>query len=100
MANASAATQFKKGKEKGPGRPKGTPNKATAQLKDMILAALDGAGGAEYLERRANDPRTASAFLALIGKVLPMTIQGPGENGEHSFTVIERRIVRPPDTDR
>ena len=70
------------------------PNKATAQLKDMILTALDSAGGAEYLERRANDPRTASAFLALIGKVLPMTIQGPGENGEHSFTVIERRIVK------
>lgn len=78
----------------GPGRPKGVPNKNTTQLKEMILKALDNAGGAEYLERRANDPRTASAFLALIGKVLPMTIQGPGENGEHSFTVIERRIVK------
>jgi len=78
----------------GPGRPKGVPNKNTAQLKDMILKALDSAGGAEYLERRANDPRTASAFLALIGKVLPMTIQGPGENGEHAFTVIERKIVK------
>lgn len=81
--------------EKGGSR-KGIPNKATKQLKDMILTALDKAGGAEYLERRANDPRTASAFLSLIGKVLPMTIQGPGDNGEHTFTVIERRIVRPP----
>lgn len=90
----STATQFKKGKEKGPGRPKGMPNKATAQLKDMILTALSNAGGAEYLEARANDPRTASAFLSLIGKVLPMTIQGPGEDGEHRFTVIERRIVK------
>ena len=70
------------------------PNKATAQLKDMILTALGNAGGAAYLERRANDPRTAAAFLGLIGKVLPMTIQGPGENGEHAFTVIERRIVK------
>jgi len=78
----------------GPGRPKGSTNKATAQLKEMILAALDNAGGIEYLERKANDPRTASAFLSLIGKVLPMTIQGPGENGEHAFTVIERRIVK------
>jgi hypothetical protein len=88
------STQFKKGKEKGPGRPKGMPNKATAQLKDMILTALGNAGGAEYLEARAKDPRTASAFLSLIGKVLPMTIQGPGEDGEHRFTVIERRIVK------
>ena len=88
-------TTFKKGKVKGPGRPKGTPNKATAQLKEMILTALDGAGGAQYLEDRAHDPRTASAFLGLIGKVLPMTIQGPGTNGEHMFTVIERRIIKP-----
>ena len=76
------------------GNRKGVPNKATAQLKDMILTALGNAGGAAYLERRANDPRTAAAFLGLIGKVLPMTIQGPGENGEHAFTVIERRIVK------
>lgn len=62
------------------GRPKGAVNKTPAQLKEMILKALDGAGGAEYLERRANDPRTASAFLALIGKVLPMTIAGDSEN--------------------
>jgi hypothetical protein len=76
------------------GRPKGSPNKATAQLKEMILGALDQSGGVEYLVERANDPKTAGAFLSLIGKVLPMTIQGPGENGEHAFTVIERRIVK------
>lgn len=90
-------TQFKKGKESGPGRPKGTPNKATAQLKDMILTALGNAGGAEYLERRANDPRTAGSFLALIGKVLPMTVIGAGEDGAHLFVSIERVIVRPTD---
>lgn len=69
-------TKFKKGKVKGPGRPKGTPNKVTAQLKDMILQALSDAGGVEYLHKRANDPRTASAFLTLVGKTLPMTIAG------------------------
>jgi len=37
----------------GPGRPKGIPNKATRQIKDMIIAALDKAGGAEYLARQA-----------------------------------------------
>ena len=76
----------------GPGRPKGVTNKATAQLKDMILQALDNSGGAEYLERRANDARTASAFLALVGKVLPMTIAGDKES-PFTVTVIERRIV-------
>ena len=59
---------------------KGVPNKATKQLKEMILQALDGAGGVEYLQERANDPRTASAFLSLVGKVLPMTIAGDPDN--------------------
>lgn len=82
-------TKFGKG---NPGKPKGAVHKNTKQLKDMILTALENSGGAEYLERRANDPKTAAAFLGLIGKVLPMTIQGTGENG--AFTVIERRIVK------
>jgi hypothetical protein len=55
------------------------PNKTTALLKDMIMTALHGAGGAAYLEERANDPKTAPAFLALIGKVLPMQVTGPGD---------------------
>ena len=91
----SAATQFKKGKEKGPGRPKGTPNKTPAAIKDMILQALDGAGGVDYLQDRAKDPRTAAAFLGLVGKVLPMQINGPGPNGEHVFSRIVREVVDP-----
>jgi hypothetical protein len=65
----------------GKGRPKGAANKMTRELKEMILDALDGAGGVEYLQERARDPRTASAFLGLVGKVLPMTIAGTGKDG-------------------
>ena len=60
------------GKRPGAGRPKGSPNKITAQLKDMILQALDGAGGVEYLKQTAlTNP---SAFLPLVGKVLPLQL--------------------------
>lgn len=70
-------TAFKKGEKRpGQGRPKGCVNKNTAQLKEMILGALDAAGGVDYLTQRANDPRTAGAFLTLIGKVLPMQVTG------------------------
>lgn len=66
----------------------------------MILAALDHSGGVEYLVERANDPRTASAFLTLIGKVLPMTIAGDPNNPVlHQITKIERVIVRPENKD-
>lgn len=60
------------------GTRKGVPNKNTAAIKDMILTALNNAGGAKYLERRANDPRTAAAFLGLVGKVLPLQVSGEG----------------------
>jgi len=64
----------------GPGRPKGLPNKNSAQLKQMILDALTRSGGVDYLVECANNEKTKGAFLALIGKVLPMTIAGDGEN--------------------
>ncbi len=71
----------------GPGRPKGIPNKMTGEIKEMILAALEGAGGVQYLIDRANDPRTAAAFLTLVGKVLPLQVTGAGENGEHQHAI-------------
>lgn len=72
----------------GKGRKKGVPNKVTREVKAMILEALDGAGGVEYLTERAKDPRTASAFLTLVGKVLPLQVTG-GDGGPvtHSLLV-------------
>lgn len=67
---------FQKGhKTPGPGRPKGIPNKSTQALKDMILQALDESGGVKYLVKQAK-ARNPAAFLALVGKVLPMTVAG------------------------
>jgi hypothetical protein len=76
-----AAANKKRPPNAGKGRTKGTPNKATKELKELILGALDAAGGVEYLTERANDPRTASAFLTLVGKVLPLTVAGTGKDG-------------------
>jgi len=73
------------------GRKRGTPNKLTGQVKEMILAALDEVGGADYLVKQASE--NPVAFMGLVGKVLPMTISGPGENGEHVITTITRRVV-------
>ena len=77
-----------------PGKPKGAVQKSTKQLKEMILAALEQAGGVDYLLSCANNEKTQGAFLALIGKVLPMTIAGDSEN-PLAITVIERKIVHP-----
>lgn len=53
------------------------PNKVTADIKAMVLGALDRAGGEEYmLEQARNNP---NAFLTLVGKVLPTQITGPND---------------------
>jgi hypothetical protein len=60
----------------GPGRPPGAQNKVTKQVKDMILGALDKAGGLEYLYRQSEE--NPKAFLTLVGRVLPMQLTGDG----------------------
>jgi hypothetical protein len=56
------------------GRPKGAQNKMTRALKEMILEALDNAGGVDYLQTQATSNPTA--FLTLVGKVLPLQVAG------------------------
>jgi hypothetical protein len=74
---------------------KGIPNRATAVLKDMILGALDDAGGRAYLAQQAQD--NPGPFLALIGKVLPKDINANVELGGQVITKVEYLIVDPRD---
>jgi hypothetical protein len=69
------------------GRSKGTPNKTTAALKDMILAALDRKGGIKYLVEQASTNPTA--FLTLVGKVLPLQV-----DAEHSGEIVAQVVFR------
>lgn len=83
------------------GRQAGTPNKTTALLKDAILKAAEQAGGEEglvgYLKQQAT--ATPAAFMALLGKVLPMQVVGDDENPFRHIVKIERVVVRPSDPD-
>ena len=66
-----------KGIPKTGGRQKGTPNKITALLKDEILQAADTAhpeGRVGYLREQA--VQNPTAFLTLLGQVLPMQVTG------------------------
>jgi len=77
----------------GKGRPKGATNKNSKLLKDAILEAANSAGGKRgmvaYLEVQAIANPTA--FMTLMGKVLPMQVQGSGKDGEHEFTITWKR---------
>lgn len=53
----------------GSGRKAGTPNKATKDLREAIIHALDRAGGEDYLTQLAHENPTP--FASLLGRCLP-----------------------------
>ena len=60
----------------GKGRPKGAKNKLSADVRAMILSALNNVGGQDYLARQAE--KNPATFMALLGKVLPMQVSSDG----------------------
>jgi hypothetical protein len=77
---------------KGPGRPKGVPNRITIELREMVLGALDDLGGKEYLKRIANSEQ-ASSFMSLVGKCLPQAVSVAGDPESPLITRIEVVLV-------
>jgi hypothetical protein len=63
---------------KGMGRPKGSKNKTTLQVKEAISYAAAGLGGADRLvEWAKEDPQNERVFWAQIyPKLLPLEISG------------------------
>lgn len=61
------------------GRAKGSTNKTPRKLKEMVLQALDEAGGVEFLVRQATKKNNAP-FMALLAKVLPLQVAGDPDN--------------------
>jgi hypothetical protein len=101
LVKRNANGQFARGSKAlaGAGRPKGSPNKTTTQLREAILGALEAAGGEEgsvgYLKRLAIE--NSSAFASLLGKVLPTTLAAASESdgGLGTKITFERIIVMP-----
>jgi hypothetical protein len=77
----------------GPGRPPGSLNKTTVQLKTAILNALDKAGGEDYLARLAVE--NSSAFASLLKSVLPTTLAAENDGGAETQITFTRIIVHP-----
>ena len=75
----------------GPGRPKGSKNRTTIQLREAILNALDRVGGDKYLARLAVE--NSSAFASLLGKVLPTTLAASDSDGGASTQITFTRVI-------
>lgn len=75
------------------GRQKGTPNKINGEVKAMVLAALDQAGGVDYLAAQAD--KNPGPFMALVGKVLPLQVTGDRDNPVAMTHALEIRAIYP-----
>lgn len=71
----------------GKGRPKGSRNKVTTEVKEMILQALDKAGGVEYLTKQAKE--NPASFMTLVGKVLPLQVNS---DTNHTFSQLPSKV--------
>ena len=69
-----AATPKPKARPRGGSR-KGIPNRLTSDVRSLVLAALHGVGGQEYLERQAL--ANPVAFMSLVAKLIPTKIENP-----------------------
>lgn len=72
------------------GRKKGTPNKMTMLAKEAVAHAAEGLGGVTRLTEWAKEsPENEKAFwVQIYPKLLPLTMDGTGENGEIIFRTI------------
>jgi hypothetical protein len=75
MEKESKKSSGRGGAREGAGRPKGSLDKGNATIRQMIVEALDLAGGVEYLKTTAASH--PAAFLSLIGKVMPIEVANP-----------------------
>ena len=81
----------RKKRQKYGGRTAGTQNKLTTDVKQMILEALHNAGGVQYLTLQAGE--NPKAFLALLGRVLPMQVTGEGGGAlQITFTQTDSKL--------
>ncbi len=81
--------------KRGPGRPKGTPNKLGKAAKDVIAQAAAELGGAERIVTWAKEaPENERAFWSTIyPKLIPVTLSGDPDNPVKTVSEILIRAV-------
>jgi hypothetical protein len=81
-----------RGFKTGGGSRKGRPNRVSADLRGMVLEALDRLGGVEYLVRAGE--ANPQVFGSLIGKLLPTRLANDPENPLIDALSAEERAPR------
>lgn len=78
-------------RKKTGGRSKGTPNKVTGLAKDAVAQVFDTIGGAARMAKWAEENPTQ--FYQIYAKLIPVQVNGAGENGEHLISGVTIKLV-------
>jgi hypothetical protein len=74
----------------GKGRPKGSPNRVHASMKQAIAEAFEQLGGTQRMVQWAQeDPKHLTEFYKLAARLIPVETQVTGSNGGPIQTVLE-----------
>lgn len=76
-----------KGVKTGGGSRAGIPNKITSDVRNMVVNALNKAGGEQYLFEQAQE--NPKAFLTLVAKCIPANVNIGGQSDSPIITKIE-----------
>jgi len=77
-------------KRQGRGRPKGSPNKVHASMKQAIADVFEQLGGTQRMVKWAlEDPKHLTEFYKLAARLIPVETQVSGANGGPIQTVLE-----------
>ena len=93
MSNLNPETEGKLPK-RGPGRPKGVPNKFTGDLRKAILAATDSyvdeetgkQGVVVWLESMRDD--YPKAFMQMVARLIPLQVTGSEDAGSTPIKIV------------
>lgn len=79
-----------------PGKPRGALNKVTKAAKEAISEAAEQLGGVDRLvEWVKEDPSNERVFWGTVyPKLLPLQVNGAGENGEHLISGITVTLIK------
>ena len=86
MTEKQSTKSSRGGKRPGAGRPAGVPNKLSATVKDNVIAVFDRLGGIDHMKGWAEENPTQ--FYNIYAKLMPLQVNGPGENGEFINKVV------------
>lgn len=86
MKEKQSIISRKGGKREGAGRPVGVPNKLSGTVKNNVVQVFDDIGGLAYMASWAKD--NPNQFFNIYAKLLPLQVNGAGNDGEHISKVV------------